>query len=373
MIESSRYLLLEFGIVLLLSVLAAHAQPGASVKTKDGFELRLAPNGFVAAIRVARHGRPLSREPALFRLRDAAAKSRLVPVRCMVLTESQGLRLLSTEKPLGMDLRARLVSRGDFLQIDGEVAEHAGRDHCLDLKISLPVATNGFVWGTALADIVVPKPAGQKGKKNAPAEIEIDESIPDDNAWYPLSAASNPELKAGLSLAVPPTHPTRFLTGKDGSGPFILLRLGLSPSAATPGRTSFRIILYRHDPAWGFRSSLKRYYDFYISDLFIRRAKRIGAWTAQNASRLKHPELYAYHEAGFPTWRHPGDTRSGVNIKPSVESVDQGPAGSSLGEYEKLCELSSDKKFGIYSLPYTIVGQRQFMQLPDLPDRKSTR
>jgi hypothetical protein len=95
--------------------------------------------------------------------------------------------------------------------------------------------------------------------------------------------------------------------------------------------------------------------------------KKIGAWTSQNASSLKHPELYAYHEAGFPTWRHPESNGSGVNIKPSVENVDQGPACGSLAEYEKLCELPADKSYGIYSLPYTIVGQRQMMQLPDLP------
>jgi hypothetical protein len=212
------------GIILFPAFLAAHAQTPVSVKTKDGFGLAIAPNGFVSAIRLDQRELPLSRNPAMFRIRDAAAKSGFVPVQCSVLGGPDDLRLASADKPFGMNITARIVSRGGFLQIDGEVAEHAGRDRCLDLKISLPVATNGFAWGTGLAGIVVPKAAGQKGKKNSPAEVELDESVPDDNAWYPLSAASNPELKAGLSLAVPPTHPTRFLTGKDGSGPFILLR-----------------------------------------------------------------------------------------------------------------------------------------------------
>src|ERR1041385_2727707 len=111
MLAHSASLAVRIGIVLIPSLLAAHAETRASVKTKDGFELGLTPNGFVAAIRLDQRELPLSRNPVLFRLRDAVAKSRLVPVRCMVLTESQGLRLRSTEKPLGVDLTARIVSR----------------------------------------------------------------------------------------------------------------------------------------------------------------------------------------------------------------------------------------------------------------------
>jgi hypothetical protein len=358
---------LAFGTGLILFPALLSGQTNALLKTKDGLALAIAPNGFVASLRLDQREVPLSRVPAMFWIRDAAAKSRLLPIKCSVQTGPDALRVISVDKPLGVEITARIVSRGDFLQVDGEVVEHSGRARCLDLKISLPITTNGFAFGTGLSGTSGTKASGQKPKKNLPADSEVDESIPDENAWYPIAPISNQDLKAGLSLAVPPTHPTRSLTGADDSGPFILLRLGLSPAAATPGRTPFRIILYRHDPAWGFRSALARYYEFYQSQFFTRRVQRIGAWTTQNASYLRHPELYAFHEAGFTTWHHPKGTGPGVNTKPSLENVDQGPACTSLAEYEKLCELSVDQKYGIYSLPYTIVGQRQIMQLPELP------
>ena len=135
---------------------------------------------------------------------------------------------------------------------------------------------------------------------------------------------------------MPPTHPTRFLTGSDASGAYIIVRIGLSQAAATAGRTPFRVILYRHDANWGFRSSLARYYDFYRTEFFTRRVRKIGAWTSQNPSKLKHPELYAYHEAGFPTWRDPDGTDSGVNVKLTREHLDEGPACTSLEQYEQL-------------------------------------
>jgi hypothetical protein len=95
--------------------------------------------------------------------------------------------------------------------------------------------------------------------------------------------------------------------------------------------------------------------------------KKIGAWTSQNPSQLREKNLYAYHEAGFATWKTPGGTASGANVKLTTEKLDEGPICNSLTEYEKLCELEEDHRRGIYALPYTIVGQRQILQLPSLP------
>ena len=50
--------------------------------------------------------------------------------------------------------------------------------------------------------------------------------------------------------------------------------------------------------------------------------------------------------------------------RPSIST--RGPGGS-LEDYERQSELALDRRYGIYSLPYTIVGQAQLIELPALP------
>ena len=366
----NRSILIVLVSCLLYSVAIA-AEPGATIGTDDGLSLGFGKDGELSAIRLDQREVPLAARPALLQVRDVAARSSFIPVRLTVESDAGLLRLKSQEHPLDLDLSCTVTAHGGFLQVDGEVAGRTGHDRCIDLKVCLPIATNGFVRGTGLAEGLPPKVLSNAGRKVKTKQqspgVEIDASPPDDNATYPLCPVSSVASGAGLSLAVPPTHPTRFLTASDASGAHILVRIGLSQAAATPGRTPFRVILYRHDPDWGFRSSLARYYDFYRADFFTRRVRKIGAWTSQNASRLKNPHLYAYHEAGFATWRHPDGTDSGINAKLTLEHLDEGPACASLEQYEQLCDLALDREYGIYALPYTIVGQRQLLQLPALP------
>jgi hypothetical protein len=341
--------------------------------------LSLGDDGRTTALQVDGRGIALAKEPALFRVRDATVGGAFTAVSFTTIAGSADHRIVlqSRGDPLGLEVAATLSVHGEFLQIDGEVADRNRADRCVDLKISVPVDTSGFTTDTGLFDgpasptsnSAKKKKAGTAKAAKSPStnDTEIDEAGAEDNALYPLAPISNRRLGAGLTVAVPPTHPTRFLIGSDDTGTFITLRIGISAASAKPGRTLFRVIVYRHDPAWGFRAALARYYGFYREEFFTRHVKKIGAWTTQNASKLAHPQLYAYHEAGFSTWRHPDGTDSGVNMKLTLEHLDEGPVAQSLEDYDRLCELALDEKYGIYSLPYTIVGQRQLIQLPTLP------
>lgn len=355
----------------------AFAAEAPSLRTTDGLLLTLGSDGRASALQLDGRNVPLGKEAVLFRVRDAARGGAFTRVTFTTSSNDGRVVLQSRGDPLGLELNATLSVRGEFLQIDGEVADRARAERCVDLKISMPVDPAGFVTDTGLFDGAAPPSANNAKKKKSVAaktskspganEAEIDEAGAEDNALYPLAPISNRTTGAGLTLAVPPTHPTRFLTGSDDTGAYLTLRIGISPAAAKPGRAPFRVIVYRHDPAWGFRAALARYYGFYRAEFFTRHVKKIGAWTTQNASKLAHPQLYAYHEAGFSTWRHPDGTDSGVNMKLTLEHLDEGPIAQSLEDYERLCELALDEKHGIYSLPYTIVGQRQMIQLPALP------
>ncbi len=347
------------------AIFAATSTP--TIATSDGLMLGFGEDGRVATVRVDGKDVPLAARPALVRVRDAAARSALEPVMLAARREGDRVVLHSTERPLGLEIAATISSRGGFIEIAGEIAG-GPRDRCIDLALYLPIDRRGFSIGTGLQN---ERARRRNARKEPASEADIDTSEDHDNAMYPLCPATNPATGVGLCLAVPPTHPTRFFVASDDGGVALIFRIGLSAASAQPGRTAFRAIAYRHDPAWGFRSALARYYEFYREDFFTRHAQRLGAWTTQNASRLAHPELYAYHEAGFTAWRHPGGTDSGINLKPSLQLFDEGPIADTLEDYERLCEFALDERHGIYSLPYTIVGQRQLLQLPALPRERA--
>src|SRR4029079_16572205 len=213
------------------------------------------------------------------------------------------------EHPLGLRVQLVLAPDDDHIDIDGVASDPNGVDRCVDVKLALPIGLGGFELGLGLSGS-----APGKKKNAAKAEDEdLDDSAPDVTSIYPLCAVSNTDKGAGLTIAVPPTGATRFLTGMDANGPYIIYRVGISKHSSPASQTPFHAVIYRHDPAWGFRASLEKYYSIYREPFFNRRVNRIGAWTTQNVSQLANKELYAYHEAGFPTGRSPSDVSTGVN------------------------------------------------------------
>lgn len=338
---------------------AAMAAPLVRCATKDGLAIEITTG---SSVKIGHQTFRLSAGTLVW-VRDAAAKdSPFTPVK---LTFSRGATVSSRdlEHPLGLRVQLVLAPHDDHIDVDGVVSDPSGVDRCVDVKLAIPIGPAGFDLGLGLSGS---RPGKEKNAAKAGHKY-VDDSTPDENSIYPLCVVSNTNKDVGLTIAVPPTGATRILTGMDWNGPCIIYRIGISKHSSPASQTPFHAVIYRHDPAWGFRASLEKYYSIYREPFFTRRVKRIGAWTSQNASQLANKELYAYHEAGFPTWRTASDTSTGINTQLTLEQLDEGPNCSSLKEYEKLCELKADEKAGIYSLPYTIVGQRQILMLPELP------
>ncbi len=331
-------------VVTLVSSLLTAIAFGETIATNDGLVIDYDGHA-ITALQLDGHDVPLREHRTMLRVRDASKRGGFA------------------DSLPDLELQASLAKSGDRLELSGTVIDRSGKDRCIDLWVGLPIKTDGFSLGTGL---MPPKYAAEP-KRSRARGTDIDESDSTDDARYPIFPASNTSDHVGLSLAIPPSMPTRFNGGLDDIGVGIVIRIGLSPDTNPPSQTKFSVLVYRHDPARGFRSSLSRYYEFFREPYFTRRAKKIGAWTTQNASLLREKDLYAFHEAGFATWRRPEPTGTGVNAKTSLEHVDEGPACSSLEEFERLSELADDRRLGVYALPYTIVGQRQFLELPELP------
>lgn len=378
--------------VLATMLPATLCAAATSVDSGDGLTLRFANDGRIGAIALDGKVLPLA-APAALSLRDAAqnaaptgeareattranaaeggadtgadgagdeggdAGGPFVPVAASVSEIKNGVQLRGALPQQKLEVVADWTRRGQAIALDGFVRDVSGGDRCIDLKVLLPLNCRGWNWGGFPEDSAI---------QNKVIGLRRGGS-----AVYPIAAVSDAAHGAGLSLALPPTHPTRIETGADESGVWVMFRIGLAAQSTPSRQTAFRLLIYRHDAPWGFRAAVQKYYEMFREPYFTRRVPRIGAWTVENPSRLRNPDLYAYHEAGSRTWGAAGQRAESDNSSlynsTDKKAMTRGPLGATVADYEKLSEFEGDEKLGILSLPYIIVGQRQIFQLPAMP------
>ena len=162
---------------------------------------------------------------------------------------------------------------------------------------------------------------------------EAVKGLREDSDIYPWKVLVREKPPVAVTLAVPADKPCIFDLYFDPDLRALVLKqsYGLSPDAAGPlkSRASFALVIYRSDPAWGFRAAAKKYYDLYPR-MFERRAMADGCWLygAEPTRRVPNPKDFKYHEC------------------PSYEI---------------------DEELGIGSYPYRIPGQRSISRLQKLP------
>ena len=332
------------GVALLFSCLAH----GAELKTADGLRLRVADNGNIESVNAG--GRVITSKGGGGIFVRGAGADKFVPMHGACVASAGRVQVYSKSEPLLLDVVAEFQSRGDYIACEGTVMALDAKERCVDVKVQIPVDARGWRWGSGLMgeDVIKKSAAGTRTS--------------DHITMYPVASISETNGGVGLAMAVPPNHPTLFETGANEEGLFVIFKIGLSPDTNPANQTKFRVIIYQHDRQWGFRSALDRYYGFYRDPYFIRRVKKIGAWAWHNPppAAVQNARLYAFHEAGGEIWKTKdegmhGYEHEGVNLAKTV------------GDMERLGRFAEDEGFGIYTLPYTIVGQRQVYHLPTLP------
>ena len=160
----------------------------------------------------------------------------------------------------------------------------------------------------------------EKARFNEP-EAELTTDV------YPFACVTSADRRAGLGLAIPPDSPCDYRLAYDKPKGLleITFRFGLSQLPKNPdvkGRAPFRFVLFPVDGEWGFRDAARRYYDLF-PDAFRRRTNRDGLWLNGRTTNVLNPNHYAFREGG-----------------PDVADLDDA--------------------YGIYTCPYTLVGQREF-------------
>jgi hypothetical protein len=219
-------------------------QPEARrLRTDDGLEVGLDDSGGVTSVVI--DGKALGSAPDSlggFFLRDAATAD--LPKRAL-----GGLEFIPGYKTCG-----------GYLEMSGALVNQGTGDRLITAYFVLPIGDSAWQWGESISAAAIP---------DAAAAFEL------THTKYPLSALSLPQV-GGLSLAIRMDEPVRYRLVYNPKQKLYFAAFDLAVTPEKPA-ASFRVILYRHDPAWGFRSALQRYYDFF-PQFFEKRVSIDGGW-----------------------------------------------------------------------------------------------
>ena len=222
-----------------------------------------------------------------FFVRDVAADSDYVHLGGTVTRSGGKLIYRGADADLGLELTAKFRPRSDHIILDASLQDTTGTDRAISLYFALPIAAEGRTWWQ---DIRTSAPAESVPEHRFALDTTKQwgtDGWEDNDGWganglmshYCLSSLDGP---AGLSLAYPMDRPvvSRFAYNSSTYQYFVVCELGLSPQTQPyPSRADVRLLLYHHDPEWGFRAAFDKYVAIY-PDFFTRRVAEDGIWVA---------------------------------------------------------------------------------------------
>lgn len=257
-------------------------QPTRSVgqiKTADGFAISLDERGNVVGLTGVALGRA-RRSPAGLLVRDVEKGGPPVPVGGRVEGRAGLLRQKAELRTLGLSVEATMKPVGNYIEVAGVIRDTTGKDRAITVYWALPVGSNGWRWADSISET--------RTKNDASHELSYLErgmqyGLNGSHSKYPLGALTSSQM--GMTLAIRMDEPVVHRIGYSvGTGLFyVAFDFGLVSEKTIKGRSlaeaPFRILMYRHDPRWGFRSALQRYYDFF-PEFFVNRipGEKQGGW-----------------------------------------------------------------------------------------------
>ncbi len=256
------------------------------VRTSDGLGMIVTRNG---GVRLELDGKALGAaaggRAGGFQVRDVAAGGPPRAAAGEVRSGPGGLRQRADLPGLGLRLEAVFRSLNGAVDVRGTVTDLRGRDRAVTVMFTLPLP-NGSDWQWWDGPAEVRTAAGATpAAEFATLETGMHYGLHGRHSKYPLAALDFPKAKPpfGLSLAVRMDEPTVFRIAWTPRihRYWIGFDFGLVPGKRADGsslaQARFHFLLYRHDPTWGFRAALARYYRMF-PEFFRRRVRRGGGW-----------------------------------------------------------------------------------------------
>ncbi len=270
-----------------------------------------------------------------------------LPIEAQAEATGDGVTVRGGLPQAGLELEATLKGDEECIRVEGVVRDTTREDRAVGVRFALPLDAEGWTWYT---------------------DAEEQESVAGGGVYrytydcasgigvcsiYPWSALSGPE--AGLTLALPLSQgPRVFVIQHDQRVPETSLTFyfGLARDAGeNPSRAPFSFVIHRHDPAWGMRSAMERYYRLF-PESFVKRPRyegylnyaalerfdpkthRLGAYgsTLEDASDFGEGYKFLYHVHGCYDFRM---VRSDDPKRPSDETV--------MGWLQEMAEQEKEK------------------------------
>ncbi len=204
-----------------------------------------------------------------------------VPMTLGPLPREQGHRFTGSAAGLkfAAALRRLPAKELDAWELHCTVTADPPADRAIIVRVSLPLDAVGWTWWDNTVDrraITAPGTPGAAPGGRYAAQAPWDD--PREGSTYPLAAVSGPD--SGVTEAIPLSEPRVYRLAYDASRRALEAEfdLGLTPeTAAFPASADFRLLIYPHDPKWGFRDAVERYYRIF-PDYAVRRAGAGGTW-----------------------------------------------------------------------------------------------
>lgn len=235
---------------------AAAAAPGPPVTTPDGLALSPAGDSFTV------DGRKLATgAPAGFLARDIAKQSD-------VFAFSNG-----ECRELGLKVHPEISARPDHLVVSGRVTDVTGKDRAITLFFALPVDAAGWLWHRDIrhAETI-------KGRAEYAGTVGVRCGATGTLSQYPLAALTSKQT--GLALGLDMARPAQYrLSYHAGTQQFLIAYdFGLvKETEQFPSSADFRFVLFRFDPAWGFRAAFRKYMEIFPQQFAVR-SRDQGMW-----------------------------------------------------------------------------------------------
>jgi hypothetical protein len=259
----------------------ALGKPAGAVKTQDGLQLQLGSAGELAQISVDGKSTGEARRdcPTGLLVRDVTRPGPPVMIGGRVEPSGNDVKQTAQLRDLGLAVNATYKAHADYAEIVGSVADLRGQDRAVTVYLALPLAEGPWQWWDS---VVKARSAAADSGELSYLESGMGYGVGGCHSKYPLGAVTLPG-GAGLTLAIRMDEPVvhRIVYNPRLRLFYLAMDFGLVPELRADGRplseSPFRILLYRHDPAWGFRSALHRYYELF-PEFFTKRVTREGGW-----------------------------------------------------------------------------------------------
>ncbi len=203
------------------------------------------------------------------------------PIEATAISDGDAVHITGGLPDANLQLEATLTGGQDCIRVEGMLRDTTGADRAIGVRLSLPIDAEGWTWwNDAEERATVGSGDLLRNTFDCRAGIGI-------CSVYPWSAVSGPD--AGLSLALPLAQgPRVFVIEHDQRQPATHLTFyaGLCAEAGQhPGEFPFSFVIYRHDPAWGMRSAMERYYALF-PESFVKRPPFEGYLNYANLERF---------------------------------------------------------------------------------------